>query len=146
MDLFSPKLSRSSERVSQIKAQVAGELGLDEHATVMVSELTCREEANPSFWIFIRSPSPSLPGSTRAAFWPPAAVREDSFFGSQASGKNPMLSRVFRLRFPLCPGLRTIARLRPPPRTERSRYSAVLKGSPDTMGMRMCSQLPWKDA
>jgi hypothetical protein len=44
MDIFSSRSSRSSERSNEIKAQVAAALGLDEAATVMVSELTCMEE------------------------------------------------------------------------------------------------------
>jgi hypothetical protein len=44
MDIFSSRSPRSSERTNEIKAQVAAALGLDEEATVMVSELACMEE------------------------------------------------------------------------------------------------------
>jgi hypothetical protein len=47
MDIFSSRNSRSSERSNEIKAQVAAALGLDEEATVMVSELACMEEGCP---------------------------------------------------------------------------------------------------
>jgi len=47
MDLFSSHNSRSSERSNEIKAQVAALLGLDEEATVMVTELACMEEGCP---------------------------------------------------------------------------------------------------
>jgi hypothetical protein len=47
MDIFSSRNSRCSERSNEIKAQVAAALGLDEEATVMVSELTCMEEGCP---------------------------------------------------------------------------------------------------
>jgi len=47
MDIFSSRSSRSSERSNEIKAQVAAALGLDEEATVMVSELACMEEGCP---------------------------------------------------------------------------------------------------
>lgn len=47
MDIFSSRSPRSSERSNEIKAQVAATLGLDEEATVMVSELTCMEEGCP---------------------------------------------------------------------------------------------------
>jgi hypothetical protein len=47
MDLFSSRSNRSSERTKEIKAQVSAALGLDEHATVMVTELACMEEGCP---------------------------------------------------------------------------------------------------
>jgi hypothetical protein len=47
MDIFSSRGPRSSERTNEIKAQVAAVLGLDEEATVMVSELACMEEGCP---------------------------------------------------------------------------------------------------
>ena len=47
MDLFSSRNPRSSERANEIKEQVAAILGLDEEATVMVSELACMEEGCP---------------------------------------------------------------------------------------------------
>jgi hypothetical protein len=47
MNIFSSHGPRYSERASEIKAQVATELGLDEEATVMVSELACKEEGCP---------------------------------------------------------------------------------------------------
>jgi hypothetical protein len=47
MDIFSSRSSRSSERSNEIKEQVAAVLGLDEDATVMVSELACMEEGCP---------------------------------------------------------------------------------------------------
>lgn len=47
MDLFSSRSSRSSELSNEIKAQVVAALGLDEEATVMVSELACMEEGCP---------------------------------------------------------------------------------------------------
>ncbi len=48
MNLFSSRSSRSSERSNEIKVQVAAVLGLDDEATVMVSELACMEESCPS--------------------------------------------------------------------------------------------------
>lgn len=47
MDIFSSRGPRSSERANEIKEQVAAKLGLDEEATVMVSELACMEEGCP---------------------------------------------------------------------------------------------------
>lgn len=47
MDFFSSRNARSSQRATEIKAQVAAELKLDEGATVMVSELACAEEGCP---------------------------------------------------------------------------------------------------
>ena len=47
MDIFSSRGPRSSERANEIKAQVAAALGLNEEATVMVSELACMEEGCP---------------------------------------------------------------------------------------------------
>lgn len=48
MNLFSSRSSpRSSERSNEIKAQVAAALRLDDEATVMVSELACKEEGCP---------------------------------------------------------------------------------------------------
>ncbi len=47
MDIFTSRRPRFSERGNEIKAQVAALLGLDEEATVMVSELTCMEEGCP---------------------------------------------------------------------------------------------------
>ena len=47
MDIFSSRAPRSSERANEIKAQVAATLGLDEEATVTVSELACMEEGCP---------------------------------------------------------------------------------------------------
>ena len=47
MDIFSSRSPRSSERTNEIKAQVAAALGLDEEATVMVSELACMEDGCP---------------------------------------------------------------------------------------------------
>ncbi|HZY74219.1 MAG TPA: hypothetical protein VFE22_14020 [Edaphobacter sp.] len=47
MDIFSSRGPRSSERSNEIKAQVAAVLGLDEEATVMISELACMEEGCP---------------------------------------------------------------------------------------------------
>jgi len=47
MDLFSSRGPRYAERANEIKAQVAVVLGLDEEATVMVSELACMEEGCP---------------------------------------------------------------------------------------------------
>jgi hypothetical protein len=47
MDIFSSRGVRDSERTNHIKALVAAALGLDDEATVLVSELTCREEGCP---------------------------------------------------------------------------------------------------
>jgi hypothetical protein len=47
MNLFSYRSSHSSERSNEIKAQVSVALGLDDEATVMVSELACMEEGCP---------------------------------------------------------------------------------------------------
>jgi hypothetical protein len=47
MNLFSYRSSHSSERSNEIKAQVSAALGLDDEATVMVSELACMEEGCP---------------------------------------------------------------------------------------------------
>jgi hypothetical protein len=47
MDIFSSRGPRNSERANEIKAQITAELGLNEEATVMVSELACSEDGCP---------------------------------------------------------------------------------------------------
>ena len=47
MDIFSSRGPRNSGRANEIKAQITAELGLNEEATVMVSELACTEDGCP---------------------------------------------------------------------------------------------------
>jgi hypothetical protein len=47
MDIFSSRGPRNSKRADEIKAQITAELGLNEEATVMVSELACTEDGCP---------------------------------------------------------------------------------------------------
>ena len=61
MNLFSGRGSRSSKRTTEIKAQVATELGLDEDATVLVSELACMEEGCPPVETVVAVFRPAMP-------------------------------------------------------------------------------------
>jgi hypothetical protein len=47
MDLFSGRSPRTSDHTSEIKAQITAALGLNDEATIMVSELACMEEGCP---------------------------------------------------------------------------------------------------
>ena len=61
MDPFSARSPHSSKKTGEIKAQVAGELGLDDEATVMVSELACMEEGCPPIETVIAVLRPAMP-------------------------------------------------------------------------------------
>jgi hypothetical protein len=47
MDLFAKKIPENAQRSQQIKMHVAKLLGLEEEATVMVTELNCQDEDCP---------------------------------------------------------------------------------------------------
>lgn len=60
-NLLTARISRSAEKTSEIKAWVADELGLDNEATVMVSELACMEEGCPPIETVIAVLRPAMP-------------------------------------------------------------------------------------